>query len=122
MNEPAPGLRKSHEPVFWALFGAGGMLAALVAPALILLTGILIPLGLIAPAALDYRQALALVRHPLGGFATFTIITLFLWHGAHRIVHGAHDLGCPARGLARWLGYGAAALGSFAAAVLLIAL
>ena len=32
--------RRSNEPVFWALFGAGGVIAALAFPALVLVTGL----------------------------------------------------------------------------------
>ncbi|MBN8494323.1 MAG: fumarate reductase subunit D, partial [Burkholderiales bacterium] len=30
-------MKRSHEPLAWLLFGAGGMLAALLAPALVLI-------------------------------------------------------------------------------------
>ena len=36
-------VRRSNEPLFWSLFSAGGMLAALLAPALIIVTGFLVP-------------------------------------------------------------------------------
>ena len=43
--------RRSPEPFLWLLFTAGGMAAALVLPALVLLFGLAFPLGLLdAPA------------------------------------------------------------------------
>ena len=39
-------MKRSNEPIFWSLFGAGGMLSALVAPILIFITGIIAPIGL----------------------------------------------------------------------------
>jgi len=38
-------MRKSNEPVFWLLFGAGGVVAAFLVPSLVVLTGIAGPAG-----------------------------------------------------------------------------
>ena len=57
-------MKRSHEPVFWSLFGAGGVLSALVAPALILITGVLAPIGLWMPQqALAYERVLGFAQH-----------------------------------------------------------
>ena len=37
--------RRSREPFFWAMFSSGGMLAALLLPALMLLLWFALPLG-----------------------------------------------------------------------------
>jgi fumarate reductase subunit D len=42
-----PTLKRSNAPIFWALFGAGGMLSALLGPMLVFITGIAVPLGLL---------------------------------------------------------------------------
>jgi fumarate reductase subunit D len=49
----------------------------------------------------------------------FAVISLFLWHGVHRIFHSLHDFGVPARGASAVACYGIALLGSVAAALAL---
>ena len=87
-------MKRSHEPVFWALFGAGGMLSALVGPVLILVTGLLVPAGLWLPSdAMSYEHMQAFAGHWLGKLVILAVIALFLWHAMHRVYHGLHDLG-----------------------------
>ena len=116
-------MKRSHEPVFWLLFGAGGMLSALVGPVLVFITGIAVPLGLWLPTdTLNYGRMLALAQHPLGKLALLLVIALFLFHGCHRLLHSLHVLGVSTGTGARWLFYGFAGLGSLAAAGLLLAI
>ena len=42
-------LKRTHEPIVWSLFGAGGVLSAMFGPMLILVTTILVPLGILLP-------------------------------------------------------------------------
>ena len=114
---------RSHEPIFWSLFGAGGVLSALVGPALILITGVLAPLALLLPAdAMRYENVLALARNPFGKLALLAVVALFLFHGCHRVLHSLHDLGMHAgRGAAVFF-YGFATAGSLVCAALLFAI
>jgi fumarate reductase subunit D len=114
-------MKRSHEPVFWLLFGAGGMLSALIGPALVLATGIAIPLGLLPPELLERDRVLALLRHPLGALALWAVVALFLFHGCHRLLHSLHDLGWHTGLAGRVVFYGSATLGSLLAAALLLA-
>ncbi|BBX73729.1 fumarate reductase subunit D [Mycobacterium shinjukuense] len=80
------------EPFLWLLFSAGGMAAALVLPVLLLLFGLVFPLGwLDAP---DYPHLLAIVRNPLTKLALLGLTVLALVHAAHRfrfvLEHGLH--------------------------------
>lgn len=123
---PAPAnatLKRSHAPIFWLLFGAGGMLAALAGVALAWIAGIALPMGLVGDSnALDYERVRAFVRHPLAGWALFGFVFLFLWHSAHRIYHSLHDLGIHAGWAAKLACYGTAAVGSGWAAWMLLQL
>lgn len=84
-------MAKSNKPVFWSLFAAGGTLAAFLAPVLVLLF-LLAALGH-APDLLGYAQLHAFAAHWLGKLFLLAVITLFLWHAAHRLRVTLHDFG-----------------------------
>jgi len=114
-------MKRSNEPIFWSLFGAGGMLSALVAPILIFITGIIAPIGLWMPGqALAYSRVLGFAQHWLGKLMLMAVISLFLFHAVHRIYHGLHDIGVHAGTAARVAAYGSALLGTLISAYLLI--
>ena len=114
-------LRRSDEPIWWALFSAGGVCFAVVVPGAILVLGILAPLGLLPTSAgsLPYQQARTLLVEylwALPGLAfVVAAICLPLFHAAHRIHHGGHDLKIHLGGIGKWLCYGGAAVASAAA-------
>lgn len=115
-------LKRSNAPVFWALFGAGGMLSALVGPMLVFITGIAVPLGLILPPdAMSWPSMLAFAQHWAGKGFLFAVVALFLWHAAHRIFHSLHDLGVHAGAATKMLCYGLAMLGTLLAGGALLA-
>jgi fumarate reductase subunit D len=90
---PRP-LKRSNKPIFWSMFGAGGMLSALIGPMLMLLTLIAIPLGLLLPPeTLSYARVLAFVHWWPGKLALFVVIWLFSFHALHRFYHTLHDFG-----------------------------
>jgi fumarate reductase subunit D len=116
-----PTLKRSNAPIFWALFGAGGMLSALLAPMLVFITGLAVPLGLLlSPDTMSYANMLAFARNFIGKGFIFAIIALFLWHAAHRIFHSLHDIGIHAGTGAKLLCYGVAMLGTLIAAYALL--
>jgi fumarate reductase subunit D len=98
-------------PVFWLMFGAGGMLSALFGPALIILTGIMLPLGLGVPGRFgDYGHALRFAQNPLGKLVVLAVIALFFWHGAERIFLTLKDMRAGALPVLRLATYGVAAI------------
>lgn len=106
-------MKRSNAPIFWALFGAGGMLSALTGPALILVTGILVPLGLLLPQdMMSYSRMLAFSQNIVGKLFILAIIILYLWHAAHRIFKTLHDFGIHPSMTSRLACYGTAFVGS----------
>lgn len=102
-------MKRSNAPVFWLLFGAGGMLCALLGTALVFITGIAVPLGWPLPAdAMAYPRMLALAQSIPGKAALFLVIALFAWHAAHRIFHSLHDVGIQGGTTAKLACYGGA--------------
>jgi fumarate reductase subunit D len=115
-------LKRSNAPIFWALFGAGGMLSALFGPMLVFITGIAVPLGLLLPRELmSYPRMLAFAQHWAGKGFVFVVIALFIWHAAHRIFHSLHDVGIRTGVLAWLLCYGCAIVVTLLAAWSLLA-
>jgi len=115
-------MKRSNEPVFWSLFGAGGLLAALIGPALVFITGIAVPFALMNPDTMNYAHMLAFSRHGAGKFFVFAVIALFMWHAAHRIAIVLHDLGVHAVALVKFGCYGLAFLGTAIAGYTLLTL
>ena len=79
--------KRTNEPVFWVLFGAGGTMGAICAPALILVLLLFPALGLTGGSLL--WQCLGGI---LGRLFLFVFISLTAWCGMHRMVHTLHDL------------------------------
>jgi len=89
------------------------MVAALLVPITILLTGIAIPAGWISEQSL-YQ----LVHNPLARLYLFVLISLPLFHGAHRLLFTLLDLGLKdMRRILAVVFYGAAILGTILAAI-----
>ena len=97
--------RGSSEAFWWALFSAGGVMAALFVPAFVLVTGFIAP----GDGDVAARVAAAVGWWPVR-IVLFGVIGLSLFHCAHRIRHTLMDLGMRrASGLLRLPCYGGAA-------------
>src|ERR1700674_4441878 len=86
-------MAKSNEPIWWSLFSAGGVVAALLVPVHIFLTGIAWPLGILPGDFLEFSRMKMLISQPLVRLVCFIIITLPLFHWAHRFRFTLLDLG-----------------------------
>ena len=112
-------MKKSNEPFWWALFGAGGVLSALIIPVILFYFGLAIPLGWI-PAP-DYENLQALIALPVTRIFLFGLISLSLLHWAHRFRFTLYD-GLQVKHLNELIAiicYGGAILGSLAAIYIL---
>jgi fumarate reductase subunit D len=111
--------RRSLEPWLWLLFSAGGVVAALLIPILLLLFGLAFPLGWLSPP--DYDHLLAVLGHPLIRLVLFILCLLSLFHWAHRFRYTLYD-GLQIKHLSEVVNvfcYGGAIVGSAAAAYVL---
>jgi len=99
------------------------MLSALIGPALVFITGIAAPLGLlIGQDSMSYSRMVHFAGHWAGKAFLLAVVALFLFHAVHRIFHSLHDLGVRTGPLAATLCYGGALAGSAAALVALCSL
>jgi len=112
-------MKRSNKPIFWSLFGAGGMLSALIGPMLIFITGIAGPMQILNKDTMGYERMLALAQNGFGKLAVFLVIALFLFHGCHRMYHLLHDFGVHVGPGLKALFHGFAFAGALAAATLL---
>ena len=86
-------MARSNKPVLWLPFAGGGLVAALITPVLILITGVLVPPGILH---LHYETIAAFAHNPIGKLILFGAVALPAWHAAHRLRMTAHDLGLGA--------------------------
>ena len=84
--------KRSDEPVWWGLFGAGGSWFAMITPVTILVLGILVPLGVINGESMNYERVACFATSIIGGLFVIASIALPIWHAMHRVHHGMHDL------------------------------
>ena len=80
----------STELVFWALFSAGGMVAAFLVPIHVAILGIAFPAGWLPDDALSYERMLDFARHPLAKVSLGILVVMPLYHWAHRFRYAVH--------------------------------
>jgi fumarate reductase subunit D len=111
--------KRRIEPILWLLFSAGGVMAAVFLPILVVLFGLAIPLGWVRP---DFNHLHAVVSHWLTRLVVLGLVILLLFHWAHRfkytLIHGLQlpRLETPISVLS----YSGALLGSAAALLIVV--
>jgi len=112
-------MAKSNEPIWWSLFSAGGMLAAMIFPILIIITGILVPFGLASDDPLNFERInTAVTQNNYVKLIVFIVITLPLFHWAHRFRFTLVDVGLKSMStLISILCYGGAIVGTIVSAI-----
>jgi fumarate reductase subunit D len=81
--------RHRTEPVLWLLFSSGGMVAALAVPVLLLLFGVVYPLGWISPP--DHADLHALAANWITRLVLLGLCVLALFHWAHRFRYTLYE-------------------------------
>ena len=114
-------MRRSNEAFWWSLFSAGGVMAALFIPALILATGFLLPTRDADAAAERFAQVATVVSWWPVRLVLFIVLFLSFFHCAHRVRHTLMDLGLRRlEPLLMFVSYTAALAGTVAAGVVLV--
>lgn len=111
-------MAKSHKPVVWFPFAAGGTVIAFCLPVIVVL-GLIASLGPL-PSGLSYQGMHALASTIPGKLGLFGVISLSLWSSAHRLRCTCYDFGLRADAQVATLLYLAAIVGSVATAVFLL--
>jgi fumarate reductase subunit D len=97
--------KRTVAPIFWLLFGAGGMTSALFGTGLVIVSGFILPSD---PPG--YQAALAAARNPLIKLIFWGVVSLFFWHGAERLFLTLHDMRAGPKLLLKLCSYGLAGL------------
>ena len=112
-------MKRHPEPLLWLLFSAGGVMSGMLMPILVLLFGVMFPLGWVdAPS---HERMAALLANPIARLAVLGLCMLSLFHWAHRFRHTLYD-GLQIKHLNEMIAilcYGSAVAGTVVAAVLL---
>lgn len=116
-------MAKINKALFWSLFAAGGTITAFVFPVLALII-LLAAYGSLPeaspPAIMGFEQIHGLLSNWFAKLVAWGIVSLALWHAAHRLRTALHGLGLRADGVVSVVGYGIALLGTILSAYYLL--
>jgi fumarate reductase subunit D len=84
------GPQSRAEALAWALFSGGGFVAAILLPIHAAILGIAFAAGWLPDDAMSYDRILHLVRNPITKLYLLVLISLPLYHWAHRFRFAIH--------------------------------
>lgn len=82
-------VKKTSEPFWWALFGAGGALSALFLPVIAAMFFLAVPLGILDE--LGHSKLYGIIAMPIVRLFLLALIMLSLFHWAHRFRFTLYD-------------------------------
>ncbi len=86
-------VRSRFEAIDWALFSAGGIVAALILPIHIIATNLLPAFPLAPTVFTQYGQVATKIAEPLISLYMIAVLSLVAWHSMHRVRYILYDLG-----------------------------
>ena len=111
------------EPLWWGLFMAGAGVVGMLLPVHIFINGLAIPLGWVPTEAYGPQRMANLVGNPLVRLYLLVLVSLPLFHWAHRFRYFVFDLGIHvARMPIAVLCYGTAVVGTVLVVITLVRL
>ncbi len=91
MNTQPFQIKPTFKPLFWSLFGAGGMIAALILPAIIIIFSFILPYSHL----IHWQKIYLLYGYWLKNWLVLLMASgisfLILWHCVHRFYCCLHD-------------------------------
>lgn len=109
------------EALLWGLFSAGGFVAAILIPIHVAILGIAYAAGWLPREAMSYERIVHLARNPLVKLYLLALISLPLYHWAHRFRFALHhQFGIGLRRLVALGCYGTAVAGTVLTVVVLL--
>jgi len=82
--------------IYWFLFAQGGVVAAVLVPAHVLIQGILGPLGIVPVVDRHYDTWVAMLGNPIVKLYLLVLIAVPFFHIAHRVRYLLTDFGIKA--------------------------
>lgn len=111
----------TNEPFWWALFMAGAGMIGMFLPVMILVFGLAIPLGWVPPESFTNARLHNFLANPLSRLFVLALVSLTLFHWAHRFRYFIFDLGIHGgRTALEFLCYGLAFVGTIYTVYLLL--